>query len=104
MPDRAADLAAEVGRAHVLANGKQPKNLVCMNSEVEFRDDATGKTRKVVLVYPAEADIVQSKISVLSPVGTALIGLQTGDSITWETPSGEVRQLTVLGVRNQRSM
>jgi regulator of nucleoside diphosphate kinase len=103
MPDRAADLAAEVGRAHVLAHGKQPKNLVCMNSEVEFRDDTTGKTRKVVLVYPAEADIVQSKISVLSPVGTALIGLQTGHSITWQTPSGEVRQLTVLKVRNQRS-
>jgi regulator of nucleoside diphosphate kinase len=51
-------------------------------------------------VYPEEADIARGKVSVLTPVGTALIGLQTGQSITWETPSGEVRQLTILAVRD----
>jgi regulator of nucleoside diphosphate kinase len=53
----------------------------------------------VTLVYPEHADISQRKISVLTPVGTALIGLQTGHSITWKTLGGEVRQLTVLSVR-----
>jgi regulator of nucleoside diphosphate kinase len=70
-----------------------------MNSEVEFRDDTTGKVQRVTLVYPEEADISQRKISVLTPIGTALIGLPSGGSITWETPSGEVRQMTVLSVR-----
>ena len=100
MPDLAADLAEELGRAQILAKGKHPKHIVRMNSEVEFRDNTTGKVRKVVLVYPEEADISRDKISVLTPVGTALIGLQAGQSITWETPSGEVRQLTVLAVRD----
>lgn len=100
MPDLADELADELGRAHVLAKGRHPKHIVCMNSEVEFRDDATGKVRKVMLVYPEEADIAQDKVSVLTPVGTALIGLQAKQSITWETPNGEVRQLTVLAVRD----
>jgi regulator of nucleoside diphosphate kinase len=102
MPDLADELAEEIGRAHVLAKGRHPKHVVRMNSEVEFRDDTIGKVRKLVLVYPEEADIAEGKISVLTPVGTALIGLQTGHSITWETPGGEVRQLTVLAVRDYR--
>jgi regulator of nucleoside diphosphate kinase len=99
MPDLAADLAEEIGRAHVLAKGRHPEHIVCMNSEVEFRDDTTGKVQKVTLVYPGEADISRAKVSVLTPVGTALIGLRSGHSITWETPTGQVRQLTVLSVR-----
>jgi regulator of nucleoside diphosphate kinase len=99
MPDLADELADEIGRARVLARGKHPQHIVCMNSEVEFRDDTTGKVQTVTLVYPEEADISQHKISVLTPVGTALIGLKNGHSITWETPNGEVRQLTVLSVR-----
>jgi regulator of nucleoside diphosphate kinase len=101
--NRQADLAAaledEIGRAQVLADGERPGHFVCMNSEVEFRDEATGKVRTVALVYPEEADISQGKISVMTPVGTALIGLPIGHPITWETPGGEVRQLTVLSVR-----
>ena len=69
-----------------------------MNSEVAFRDETTGKVRKVTLVYPEDADISEGKVSVLTPIGTALIGLQNGHSITWKTASGEVRQLTVLSV------
>lgn len=99
MPDLAAGLADEIGRAHVLAKGLQPHDIVCMNSAVTFRDDTTGKVRTVTLVYPAEADIAQAKISVMTPVGTALIGLPRGRAIAWETPNGEVRQLTVLSVR-----
>ena len=99
MPDLADELAEEIGRARVLAKGEHPQHIVCMNSEVEFRDDTTSKVQKVTLVYPEEADISQRKISVLTPVGTALIGLGDRDSITWETPNGELRQLTVLSVQ-----
>ena len=99
MPGLADELTDEIERAHVLAKGKHPQHIVCMNSEVEFRDDATGKVQRVMLVYPEEADISQRKVSVLTPVGTALIGLRTGRSITWEAPNGELRQLTVLSVQ-----
>jgi regulator of nucleoside diphosphate kinase len=103
MPGLADELADEIGRARVLSKGKHPQHIVCMNSEVEFRDDTTGKVQRVTLVYPEEADISQRKVSVLTPVGTALIGLRTGHSITWETPNGEVRQLTVLSVREPQA-
>ena len=99
MPDLAAGLAEEIDRAQVLAKGAHLQQIVCMNSEVEFRDDRNGKIQKVTLVYPHEADISQRKVSVLTPVGTALIGLRKGDAITWETPGGESRQLTVLAIR-----
>jgi len=75
-----------------------------MNSEVEFRDDTTRKVQKVTLVYPEEADILQRKVSVLTPVGTALIGLENGQSITWATPGGELRQLTVVSVREPQEI
>jgi regulator of nucleoside diphosphate kinase len=99
MPGLASELAEEVGRAHVLGRDEAADNFVGMNDDVRFRDDVTGRVRQVRLVYPDEADISQGKISVMTPVGTALIGLQTGRSITWETPSGETRQLTVLSIR-----
>jgi regulator of nucleoside diphosphate kinase len=98
MPDVASVLADELERAHVVADGR-PEQTVCMGSEVEFRDDSTGKVQAVTLVYPGEADISQRRISVLTPIGAALIGLSTGDSIAWETRSGELRRLTVLQVR-----
>ena len=82
MPVLAEELADEIARAHVLANGEHPQHIVCMNSKVEFRDDTTGKVQMVTLVYPDQADISQGKVSVLTPVGTALIGLRTWDSIT----------------------
>jgi len=99
LPDLASELAAEVGRAHVLGPDEIANQFVGMNDDVEFRDDTTGRARRVTLVYPDEADISQGKISVMTPVGTALIGLRTGHSITWETPLGETRQLTVISVR-----
>jgi regulator of nucleoside diphosphate kinase len=100
MPALAAELAEEIERAHVLSKGRHPEHIVCMNREVEFRDDSTGKIQAVTLVYPGEADINQRKVSVLTPVGTALIGLERGQSITWEAPNGELRQLTVLEIRD----
>jgi regulator of nucleoside diphosphate kinase len=98
--DVASCLMDELNRANLLAPGCQPPDdIVCMGCEVEFRDETTGKVQKVTLVYPGEADIGQGKISVLTPIGTALIGLAAGQSITWETRTGVVRRLTVLQVR-----
>lgn len=98
MPEVASVLTDELARANVLAD-RRLEQTVCMGSEVEFRDDCTGKIQTVTLVYPGHADISQRRISILTPVGTALIGLSAGDSITWETRNGDVKQLTVLQVR-----
>ena len=100
MPELAGELADELERARVLAEGERAHDAVRMHSEVEYRDDATGAVRTVTLVYPDEADISLGKVSVMTPIGTALIGLPTGQSMTWETRSGETRQLTVLAVRD----
>jgi regulator of nucleoside diphosphate kinase len=100
MPEIASALADELDRAIVLSKGRRPQNVVRMRSEVEFRDDVSNKVKTVKLVYPDEADIAQGKISVLTPIGTALIGLGTGEPITWRTRSGELKRLTVLRVRD----
>jgi regulator of nucleoside diphosphate kinase len=98
MPDLVSVLTGELERAHILVDG-QAEQTICMGSEAEFRDDTTGKVQTVTLVYQGEADISRRKISVLTPIGTALIGLRAGDSITWETRNGETRRLTVFQVR-----
>jgi regulator of nucleoside diphosphate kinase len=97
MPDQASILTEELERAHVVAEGR-PERTVCMGSEVAYRDDSTGKVETVTLVYPGDADISRRRISVMTPIGTALVGLGVDDSITWETRSGELRLLTVLHV------
>lgn len=99
MPDVAAVLTEELDRAHVLAKGQYSERTVCMGCEVDFRDETTGKVQTVRLVYPGEVDISKGRISVLTPVGTALVGLRVGDSITWETRTRDLRRLTVLQVR-----
>jgi regulator of nucleoside diphosphate kinase len=98
MPDVARELSAELDRAHILAEGKQRADAVHMGCEVDFRDDTTGRVQTVTLVYPHEADISKGQISVLTPIGTALIGLPLGQSIDWTTRTGESRRLTVLQV------
>jgi regulator of nucleoside diphosphate kinase len=102
MPDVAAVLTEELDRAHVLSKGRYPEHTVCMGCEVEFRDDTTGRVQTVTLVYPEDADISKGKISVLTPIGTALIGLHGGHSISWDTRTGDRRRLTVLQVRESQ--
>jgi regulator of nucleoside diphosphate kinase len=99
MPDVAAELTEELDRARVLAVGRHPVDVVCMGGEVVYRDDTTGKVQTVTLVYPNEADIAKGRVSVLTPVGTALIGLAVGKSINWKTRTGDLKRLTVLQVR-----
>ncbi|MFC0241018.1 nucleoside diphosphate kinase regulator [Rhodopseudomonas telluris] len=97
-PATADFLAGEVARAKVAPDSAPLPGVVCMDSELTFRDDSTGKEKHVTLVYPPEADVEAGRISVLTPIGAALIGLSVGQSITFETPSGERRSLTVLSV------
>lgn len=75
-------------------------DVITMSSRVVFTDDA-GETHDVTLVYPEEADMEKSRLSVLTPVGAALIGLKVGQSIEWRTRLGEERTLTVLKVSHR---
>jgi regulator of nucleoside diphosphate kinase len=67
---------------------------------VSYRDERTDEVRDIVLVYPHEADIELKRISVLSPVGAALIGLSVGQGIEFQTPGHQTRSLTILDVLN----
>ncbi len=95
--EEADGLLSELERAQVVPDAALPQDVVRMGSSVRFRTDG-GAERSVQLVWPAEADIGTGKISVLTPVGTALIGLRAGQSITWLTRDGRKQLLTVLGV------
>lgn len=91
-------LLEEIERADIRDLDDMPSNVVTMDSEVTYRDETTGKSQSVYLVWPSEADIEKRRISILTPVGAALIGLAEGASIDWETNSGETRHLTILKV------
>jgi regulator of nucleoside diphosphate kinase len=93
-------LAREMERATVAADHSNMRNVVRMGSQVRYCDDKTGVVRDVVLVYPHEADITLRRVSVLTPVGAALIGLSVGQAIEFQTPGHNKRSLTVLGVSN----
>lgn len=88
----------ELGRAKIVRNTELPDDVVAMDSRVTFIDLDTAEESTVDLVYPANADIEKMKISILSPVGTALIGLRVGGKIDWPLPSGKIRHLQVVAV------
>lgn len=93
----ADQLAAELERARVVADDRLAAGTVRMGTVVRFSlDDA--EPRVVRLVYPGEADIEKGRISVLTPVGAALIGLSAGQSIDWTDRDGKRRRLNVLEV------
>jgi regulator of nucleoside diphosphate kinase len=93
-------LARELDRAKICPADRSMRDVVAMDSEVTFRDDVSGHARTVTLVYPDAADVDANKISVLTPIGAALIGLTIGQTIEFQTPSGGWRSLTVTKVHN----
>jgi len=93
-------LAREMERASVVADNSDLPGVVRMGSQVRYCDDNSGEIRDVVLVYPHEADITLKRVSVLTPVGAALIGLTVGQAIEFQTPAHNKRCLTVLDVSN----
>jgi regulator of nucleoside diphosphate kinase len=97
-PQVAEFLAREIGRAKIVAPHDARPGLVRMGCEVCYRDHESGQLRMVVLVYPEQANIELGHISIVTPVGAALIGLSAGQSIEFKTPKGQDRLLTVLHV------
>ena len=96
-PDVAEQLLAELDRARVVEDGRIAADVVRMGSTLRFTTDA-GEDRTVTLVFPGEADIAEGKISVLTPIGAALIGLPEGKSIGWTARDGRTHRLTVESV------
>jgi regulator of nucleoside diphosphate kinase len=91
-------LREELDRAHVLPAEKLRPDIVSLGSQVKFRDEQTGKVQEIILVYPLDADIARRRVSVLTPVGAALLGLSVNQTISFRTRTGERRELTVLKV------
>lgn len=89
-------LNAELDRAQMCTPQNMPHDVVTMNSKVKFRDLTTGEVRIRTLVYPAQMTDSATQLSVLAPVGAALIGLRAGDTINWALPGGTSTHLEVL--------
>jgi regulator of nucleoside diphosphate kinase len=92
-------LMDEIARAKLVAPGKLRDDVVTIGSEVSYRDLVTDRLQSVFVVYPEDADIDQHRISVLTPVGVALLGLSPGAVISWITRDDETRQLEVVTVK-----
>jgi regulator of nucleoside diphosphate kinase len=93
-------LEGELERAEVVDPKHIPGDAITMRSTVRLRDLGSGKELIYSLVFPNEADIDKGKISVLAPVGTAMIGYRVGDTIEWEVPAG-LRRLKVQEILYQ---
>lgn len=96
--EAAEALEAELGRAQVVEPADVPPDVVTMNSRVRFVDETTGAEREATLVYPKDAAAAEGRISILAPVGAALIGLRAGDSIDWPMPNGRNKRLRIVEV------
>ena len=97
-------LRGELERAEVAEPAAMPGDVITMNSVARVRvDDAElgSHERELALVYPRDADGSAHKVSILAPVGSALLGLRTGDSIDWPMPGGRTARLEVLAIRYQ---
>lgn len=102
-PDLADRLLGEIGRAKVVSEAKLRADVVAIGRSVTYRDELTGAETSVRLVFPEDADISQGRVSVMTPIGVALIGLAEGASIRWQATDGQTRQLTVLKVAHSCS-
>lgn len=91
-------LLEEIDRAETLPESEMPADVVTMGASVAFVDKKTGDQRTVTLVYPKDADIAEGRLSILTPVGAGLIGLRTGQAISWPDRSGEERLLVIESV------
>jgi regulator of nucleoside diphosphate kinase len=97
-------LARELARAKVVDASEIPDDVVTMNADVWFRDLNGDEIERYTLVYPSKADVLRDRISVLAPIGTALLGYRVGDIVEWRVPSGKRRFeiVNVVPVANER--
>jgi regulator of nucleoside diphosphate kinase len=91
-------LSEELVRAEIVENGHLPDTIVGMRSYVTFRDEESGVERTVTLVYPSEKSRHSDGVSILTPAGSALIGLSEGHSIAYRGADGRPRRITVVKV------
>ena len=82
------ELAHELAIAETVDSKAVPADVVTMNSRVVVKDLETGEASEYSLVFPEQADIAQGRLSVVSPIGTAILGYAKGDTLTWQTPGG----------------
>ena len=99
--DTVRRLEDELERAHVVAPSEMPDNIVTMNSIISFSMANSQETFTKTLCYPRDIDGSKDKISVLAPIGSALIGLAVGQSIEWPGPNGKTLQVTITAVEYQ---
>jgi regulator of nucleoside diphosphate kinase len=93
-------LEGELTRARVVAETEVPAGVVTMNSRVRCREEGSGREYCLTLVYPNDAG-PEGTVSILAPVGSALLGLSVGQHIDWPGPSGRPLRLTLLDVEYQ---
>lgn len=89
-------LKEEIARAQVVPQTAIPPDVVTMNSRVKVRDASTGQIKEMTLVYPKDANPDAGRVSVLAPIGSALLGLHIGQTIEWPLPGGRTKRLTVV--------
>ena len=94
-------LAGELERAHVVAPDAVEPDVVTMHSRLEYKDEVTGDTHRVTIVYPEEEDRQANRVSILSTIGVALIGVSERQPIEWQGPRGGLRGFTVLRLLHQ---
>ena len=82
------DLSRELAVAQTVDPKSVPSDVVTMNSRVVLQDGEDGETTEYTLVFPEQANIEQGRLSVVSPIGTAILGYAKGDTLTWQTPGG----------------
>ena len=98
-PELANALLAELARADVVATEALDDDVVAVGREVAFRDETTGQERVLRLVWPRDGDVDAGRVSVMTPVGAALIGLRCGQVIDWPLADGREHRLRVVAVR-----
>ncbi len=94
-------LARELERATVLAPEHMPTDVVTMNSTVHCIDEISGEQHRIILAYPRDADVASQRVSVLAPVGSALLGLSVGSVIDWQAPGGRKLRVRVTAISYQ---
>lgn len=94
-------LEAELARAEVVEPDAIPADVITMNSTARMLDESDGSERELTLVYPKDADGRPDRVSILAPVGSALLGLRIGASIEWPVPGGRKVRLKVLSIGYQ---
>ncbi|SDA26232.1 GreA/GreB family elongation factor [Nitrosospira sp. Nsp11] len=94
----AKELRAELDRSEIVEPEQIPPSVVTMNSTVRFSIDSSGDDFCLTLVYPKDVDGSGDKISILAPVGSALLGLSTGDEIEWPRPGGGMIKVRIVEI------